>query len=115
MIQVDNLSDDADQVTKVVLDDGTTVTLELIYRPAVEIWTISITHGDFEIDNIQACVHANLLRGFRNNIPFGLACNTTDGVDPFDIEDFNNGRASLYILNPSDIALIEENVFEAAS
>jgi hypothetical protein len=57
---------------------------------------------------------ANMLRQIRNIIPFGLACLMTDLYEPVFIEDFANGRATLYTLNSTDVALVETSLANLA-
>lgn len=113
MNQVDNLSDDASQLTRVALPDGSLVVLALVYQPATQRWTISVSRNDFSVNNINLCNHPNLLRDFREVIPFGLACVSTDGGDPVLIEDFVSGRITLYVLTQADVAEVETNIFGA--
>ena len=107
MNSIDNLSSAANQTTLVVLDDGTTVTLTLTYRAATQRWTLDVLRGTFQAFGINVSAHPNLLREWRNVVPFGLACSTTDGGDPVYLEDFSNGRATLLILTQDDVAAIE--------
>lgn len=113
MNQIDNLSDDANQLTRVALPDGSLVSLALVYRPATQRWTVSVTRNDFTVNNVNLCVHPNILRQWRNLIPFGLACVTTDSGDPVLIDDFTSGRATLYILTQADVTEVELNIFGA--
>lgn len=113
MLQVDNLSDDASQLTHVVLSDGSLVTLALVYQPATQRWTVDISRNTFAVNGLNLCVHPNLLREFRNIIPFGLAIVSTDGGDPVLIEDFVSGRITLFVLEAADVVAIEDNVFGA--
>lgn len=111
MQQITNLSDEADQLTKIVLGDGSIATFEFIYLPAIERWVYSVSHPDLTVNRLILCMGPNVLRDFRNIIPFGLACYTTDGADPFYIEDFSSGRVTLYVLDASEVAFFEESVF----
>lgn len=111
MTQIDNLTNQADQVTQVVLDDGSVMQLELVFQATTQRWTVNVSHPQITINGLNLCVGANVLRTWRNVITFGLACNTTDGADPFDIEDLVNGRAQLYSLNAADVQAVEANVY----
>jgi hypothetical protein len=111
MIQIDNLSDDADQTTEVVLDDGSVVQFEFNFLPAVQLWMMNVTYGSFQANGITLVSHPNILREFRNNIPFGLALTSADGFDPLDISDFISGRIVLYVLTQSDVADLEASTF----
>ncbi len=111
MLLISNLSDEADQISKVVLDDGSVAAFEFFYRPAIERWMMSVSHPDLVVNLINLCAGPNVLRSWRNVIPFGLACVSTDGADPFYIEDFASGRITLYVLNQAEVAAVEATVF----
>jgi hypothetical protein len=99
MLKITNLSADAHQQTTVLLEDKTAVGMTLYFRPSTQRWTIDIVYGIFSIKGLSLCNHFNLLRSFRQVIPFGLVCQSIDGVDPFDINDFDSQRVSLYVLD----------------
>jgi len=111
MQQITNLSDEASQISKVVLDDGSVITFEIIYLPTIERWMMNVSHPTITVNNLILCAGPNVLRDFRNVIPFGLGCYTNDGADPFYIEDFASGRVSLFVLDASEVAFFETNVF----
>lgn len=118
MTRVDNLGDEPDQIVRLVLDDGSIITLELIYRPTTQRWTFDLswpgpTAGGpgLTVNGVNLCVLPNVLRPWRNNIPFGLLCSSTDGADPFYIEDFLSGRVSLYLMDAADLAAVEKQFF----
>lgn len=111
---IDNLSDAADQLVTLQLPDGSTATLELMYRGASQRWVFNLAHQNFPngaLNGQMLCAHPNILRNFKNLIPFGLAVVSTDGQDPAFIEDFANGRVSLYILSEADVDAVEQQVF----
>lgn len=108
---IDNLTGEPTQITTLDLGDGTFAVLTLAYRPSVQRWVISITDGEFEVDGINLCVSPNALRQWKNQIEFGIMCISTDGLDPFFIDDFTSGRVSLYLLNAADVASFEASFF----
>lgn len=111
MQQITNLANEADQIAKVVLSDGSTATFEFVYRPAIQRWAYSVTHPDITLSGSILCAGPNVLRDFRNLIDFGLGCYTTDGADPFYIEDFASGRVVLYVLDSSEVQFFETAIF----
>lgn len=111
MQEITNLSDEADQLTKIVLNDGSVAVFEFIYLPAIERWVFSVSHPTIEVDRLILCTGPNILRDYRNVISFGLACYSTDGADPFYIEDFESGRITLYVLNADEVAYFEASIF----
>ena len=110
MNQIDTISNEANQLIRFILDDGSTVVMNLVYRPASQRWTMDVGHDTFQANGINLGVHPNFMRPWRNVIPFGIACLATDGVDPIYIDDFSNGRCSLFILDASDVAAIEADI-----
>ena len=110
---VDNLTNSADQLTILILGDGTTVSLELLYHGATQRWVANITYGNTTINGLGLCCSPNILRQWRNVLPFGLAIVTTDQTDPFSINDFSSGRVLIYLLNAADVIAMEDLVFTA--
>jgi len=115
---IDGLGNEAYQIIQLVLSDGSVAVLELKYRPMTQRWNLDVVHDTFPagaVRGIGLSAHPNLLRQWRNVIPFGLACVTNTGVDPFSIEDFATQRAVLYLLQGADVRTIETDVFGAAA
>lgn len=108
---ISNLTNFADQTTQLQLTDGTIATMELIYQGAAQRWIANISYGTFVSDGIGLCCYPNILRQWKQILPFGIACVTADQTDPFDINDFSTGRVSMYLLNSTDIKTIESVVF----
>jgi hypothetical protein len=117
MIQIRNLSGAGVQEITVLLQDGSAVQLTLRYRPAVQRWSMDVAWKTLLIRNIMMATHPNILRPWRNAIPFGICIATDDGTDPFMITDFEQERVKIYVLDdsvtPSDLAYIEETYFSA--
>lgn len=121
MIRVDNLSQDASQISTVLLGDKSTVQIELVYRAATQRWSMNVSRGGFAAYGINLCVHPNILREWRNTIPFGLVVASTDGADPIAINDFvsQDGvtapRINLYLLDATgtntDVQDVETALF----
>jgi hypothetical protein len=110
MQRIDTLTDAADQVVTLALPDKSLLTLELIYRPRIKRWTFDLAHPLLVLNGLNLCVSLNLLRAWRNLIPFGLGCATNDGGDVCFIDDFATGRASLYGLSADEVKLAEAAV-----
>lgn len=116
MIKITNVSNDAHQKTTVLLADNTSVVITLDFLPATQKWAISVSRDTFKASSIRLCVHPNILRSYRQVIPFGLACVASDGVDPFDIEDFETERIQLFVLDntngETDVVKVEEDIYQ---
>lgn len=114
MNRVDNLTKAANQQTTLLLPDGTAASVTLLFHGATERWTMNVTYGTRTVNGIGVAFHANILRQWKNTLPFGIACITSDQTDPFLADDFLTGRANLYLLSPADILLVEMAVFGQA-
>ena len=107
---ITTLSNDAKQNIKLVLSDNSVADLTLEYSDNQKGWFYSITYGTWSSYGRRLVTSPNALRAFRNIVPFGLACYTTDGYEPVDIDDFKNGRVKLYLLTIADVALAESYI-----
>lgn len=116
MKAITNVSNDAHQKAVVLLEDGTSVVFTLDFFPSTQRWILGVERDTFSIKSIAICVHPNLLRSYRRVIPFGISCVASDGVDPFDINDFSSGRIKLYLLDntsgENDVDRMESSVYD---
>lgn len=114
MQQLNNLSDDADQLLTVALVDGSLAVLEFIYRPTIQRWSLNISHptlpGTGTINGFNVCLGPNILRQWKNLIPFGIAVTSTNGLDPLQSTDFKNGVVSVFILSAAEVAQVESDI-----
>lgn len=112
MTQIDNLTDAADQTTTLVLPDNTSATLRLRFRPRTQRWIADVGYPskNFQVYGINCCCFPNIMRAWRNILPFGIAFMTADYTDPFNIEDFASGRVTAYLLNAADVAQVETQI-----
>lgn len=115
MNQINTLSDDADQQVYYALPDGTVATLQFTYRSAIQRWSLDLSYGTVTLKGFNLCVHPNILRQWRNLIPFGMAIVSTDGQDPVAINDFLTGRITVFMLLQEEVAEVETQVLGAAA
>jgi hypothetical protein len=113
MIQITNINSVAHQIIPVILDSGDLVNLILDYHSTQEAWTFGIEYLAFKSYGNRLCVHPNLLRRFKNIIPFGLTVGIIDKGEPWFIDDFEKGRAGIYFLSAAEVQTIETEIFEA--
>lgn len=107
MQQITAITDDPNQTSGIILDDGSVVQMTLQYIPAQQCWFISLSYGAWEANFMRLVVSPNMLRKYRRVIPFGLAITTIDGYEVINQSDFVSGRASMFSLNQSDIKAAE--------
>lgn len=104
MFQIDNLKSTANQTSTATLADGSTVTLTFKYRPTIQRWTVDVLYKNFIANGVGLSTHPNLLRIWRDVIPFGLQVVTVDGTDPFMASDLDTsgGQTPRVIVNILD-------------
>ena len=107
------ITDAADQLLAVSLPDGSVAQLELFYRPAIQRWTVDINHPLLNMHGFNLTQGPNILRQWRNIVPFGMALISKNGLDPMYAEDFSNGNCQLYILTPGEVELVETEILNA--
>ena len=113
---IQNLTDDFKQDQNLILPDGTTMSMSIEYKPQQLGWFITqLIYQTFEVDNIRICTSPNILRQFKNLIPFGLACFTTGNAEPTTQEDFLSGRSQLYLLTSDEVIQFEHILTGALS
>ena len=117
MVIISNVTNDPAQRVDVILADGTIFTLVLYYRLSVQRWMFDVEYPakSFIARGMGLCVHPNIMRNWRHVIPFGLAVVSSDDADPFNIDDFLNGRISIYMLDQTldntDVSDVERDIF----
>ena len=112
MTYLNVITDAPKQEHTFVLPDGRKVDFLLEHRENQSGWFYSVSvdtpSGRWRAENRRLVTHPNMLRAFSRIIRFGLACVTEDNNEPIFISDFVIGRASLYLLDETDISSVEE-------
>jgi hypothetical protein len=111
MYQILQITEDALQDFNLVLLDGSTIQLEIYYRPMQYGWFINslvYASASFTLQGVRITNSPNMLNQFRNVIPFGLACYTQNNREPTQQQDFSSGASQLYILTAAEAAQYAE-------
>jgi hypothetical protein len=109
MYPIQNITSDPSQERIIVLPDGTFFDFTMYYSDQQYGWFITnMTYGSFTLNGLRITNNPNMLRQFKNQIAFGLACFTDGNREPTQIQDFSSGAASLYMLDSSEVQQYEE-------
>lgn len=101
---IQQITTDPLQKQTIILADGTSFALTLNFKPMQFGWFITeLVYGNFTLQGMRVCVSPNILHQFRNQIPFGIACFTTDSREPSLQADFSSGTAKLYLLSAAEV------------
>ena len=113
MFQIQNITSETKQLQTLVLPDGTSIVLEICFVPMQLGWFItSLTYGEFILNGVRITNSPNILYQFKNQIPFGLACFSTQDREPSLQEDFQSGASKLYVLTEAEVAEYAEFLSE---
>lgn len=108
MLQIDTISTDASQTQTLILPDGTSIQLTIQFVPLQLGWFITdLEYGSFTLNGFRITNSPNMLRQYRNQLPFGLACFSTGDREPSQQQDFSSQNSILYILSAAEVAAYE--------
>ena len=106
MYLVSSLSQDYKQEVTLNLYDGSSLRLNIEYKPMQYGWFITeLSWNDFKLTNIRIVNSPNLLHQWKNKISFGLACFSVNKREPMLLEDFSSSSSKLYILDKNETKL----------
>ena len=109
---IQGITDAPNQQMDVLIEGGTVATLTLYYREQQQAWFYDINwNGNFICSGRQVVVHPNMLRQFRNLIPFGLAAFSPSNLEPLSQNAFADGTGTLVLLNATDVTNAESTFF----
>ena len=117
MTIITGITDQPKQQTSIVLPDGTKAVLYLEYRPQQNGWYYNLTYGPntrlvpFVLNGQRLVSSPNIMRQFRNLIPFGIAILTQNNIEPTRQTDFIDGTITMLLLDTADVAQVEAQVY----
>lgn len=108
MYQLTSITANSKQRFSFADDNIENIDFYLYFSPLQQTWFIDITQGDFVLKGCAISNYINILDKYSNIIKFGLQCTTSDGLDPWRIDDFVNDYAQLILLEEDDVKQIRE-------
>ena len=112
MYQLTSLGNEPRQQIIMIVDDNIRVPFNFEYKANQLGWFFGFQYGDVNYQNIRLTTSYNILRAYRNWLPFGLRCDTADDEEPMSIDDFVSGYATVYLLTKEDVQTIESNYYQ---
>lgn len=108
MYQLTQLDNNPKQQITMVLNDQERVVFNFEYKANQLGWFFGFKFHNINYQNIRLTTAYNLLRAYRNYLPFGLRVDTVDMEEPTDLNDFSNNYAAVYLLTREDVKTTEE-------
>ena len=110
MIKITGLSKNAKQTFILPLETRETVTFKLYYMPTQSAWFFDFNYNDEDYTGQRLVLGMNILRMYKNALPFGLAVRAENHIEPFDVTDLTD-RVELYVLNQDEVNTVETEIF----
>jgi hypothetical protein len=111
MKQITEITDNPRQSLTITTDRGDEFILKLNYSDLQQAWFYDITFGEVVINGRKIVNSPNILRSFKNVIPFGITVAVTDAGEPMFIDDFTSSRCSLFILESDEVTANESEFY----
>ncbi len=108
---LNEITDDPKQSMTVVTPDGDEFDFYLEFRESQGLWFCNIAFKDTVINGLGLVCGQNILRQWKNILPFGLAVGSTDVGDPYYIDDSVNGRIEVFVLTSDEVLWVEETIY----
>lgn len=104
---INSISSQANQRFAFISDTQEQIVFKLKFDTLQQMWFMDVTTDTFALNNCAITCHPNILGKYSNIIDFGVQVVTENNIDPFRIDDFESGFATLGILNQDEIKEIE--------
>lgn len=103
MFVVQQITSDPLQQQNLILPDGSQLSITIYFVPLQLGWFITnLTYGSFVLNGLRITNSPNMLNQFRNQIPFGLGCFSTQNREPTQQQDFSSGASTLFVLSQAE-------------
>ena len=108
MQQITDIGSIARQNFKFQIENGELAEFTLYFSETQRCWFLDISYGTFKSTGLRVVNSLNILSPYKNILRFGLMCIVNDGYEPWFVDDFKSGRASLYITSINEINMLEK-------
>lgn len=109
---IEGITQDYKQKLFLTIDNYGYAELTLKFNPNQVSWFFDLVWQDFSTYNQKLTLAPNVLRQYKDVLPFGLFCLNDNNVDPCTIDAFTNDTA-LFLLEEADVEDFETRVYGA--
>lgn len=75
------------------------------YNSSRQGWFLDLISENFKIYGIRITCLPNILKQWSDKLGFGISVVCENNSEPFFVEDFNTGRAKLFLIEPDDLII----------
>lgn len=110
--KINGLTDNSLQKLRVdIPNDEGSMDIVLKFLPTQSTWVMDYTYKNITSCGNKLVLSPNILREFRNIIPFGIAVEASDSIPPMEITAFSSGRVTLNILDKEYVDNLERGLY----
>lgn len=105
-----NVTSDPLQRQSVILPNGQALNLTVYYRPIQQGWFLNqVSYSSVLVLNtLRITNQVNMLRQWKNLVPFGIGCFSTGNREPTLVQDFSSGQSRLMLLDEAEVEFYEQ-------
>ena len=111
MKQITEITSEPKQRFDIVTEENEEFEFKLEYSDQQQGWFWSLTYNNLIINGARLVTAPNILRRYKNMLPFGLSIQTEDLSEPILIDDFETERVKVFLLTESEVEEIEQTTF----
>ena len=111
MKQITEITSEPKQRFDIITEENQEFEFKLEYSDQQQGWFWSLTYNNLIINGARLVTAPNILRRYKNMLPFGLSIQTEDLSEPILIDDFETERVKVYLLTESEVGEIEQTTF----
>lgn len=103
--EIQDITDEAIQKHTILFNE-VEIILTLRFLSTISQWIFNVQFGDKSANGIK--LSSGVLHIVSRNFPFDFFVVEQDGVDPFRVDDFSEGRCILLLLDDDDMVVIRD-------
>lgn len=111
MRQISEISSDPKQKFTFITDDNISFEFKLEFIASQQGWFYSLKYQNLSINGNRLVMDINILRNYKNILPFGIGITTDNATEPFLIDDFSTGRVKFYLLDKAEVKDLETTFY----
>ena len=101
------------QTCSIKIDDGSTAQITLRYSAGQRSWFCDLAHDptNFLLTGFRLVTTPNILRQYKNLLPFGLMVAYPAGGEPMTQDCLSDGTVTLVLLTAADVQTVENQFY----
>ena len=111
MKQITEIISSPKQKLEITTEAGESFEFKIEYSDQQQGWFWALTYKNITINGSRLVTSPNILRSYKNILPFGISIQTDDFSEPILLNDFETERVKFYLLTPDEVDIIEAETY----